>query len=201
MWWLFDTSEFVTRSNCGNWDPWLIFFYQYGNLAIAISYFWIPVCILILYRRKRKSLPKSWILIMFAAFIFLCGITHIFDFTVFYVAPYRLYTVFIVLTATASIITAINLWPVISYYLEFKSPEEVDTERQNMIAAVKQRNFELIDEVTSLQNRIVILEKTISETDWGVQLKERAAELHAQAMNLKQIVRKPIVVPVTDPPK
>jgi hypothetical protein len=104
--WLLDTGPFLTRTHCGEWPRWLRIAYMAANGSIALAYFLLPVQLGLAWRRFRPDLPRAWVLLLFAAFILLCGVTHVFDVLVFYVAPYRLFTAALVATAAVSLAAA-----------------------------------------------------------------------------------------------
>jgi hypothetical protein len=54
----------------------LIAVFAWSDLIIGISYFSIPVSMLIVLRRRREDLPYTWLWILFVAFIAACGTTH-----------------------------------------------------------------------------------------------------------------------------
>lgn len=107
--WLFDSSEFLTRDHCGKWTPVLKSAYIAANVAIAASYFAIPIALAVMHRRRRGDIIARWVLAMFAAFILSCGLTHVADAMAFHWAAYRLYTLLVVVTAATSLPTAIAL--------------------------------------------------------------------------------------------
>ncbi len=121
---LFNTSDFVTRDHCGTgWTHGLIVAYIVSNLTIALAYFAIPAMLLVLYRSKRHDLPRPEILILFIAFIVLCGFTHLTDVIVFFWPGYRLFTGFYAATAITSIATACYLPSVVKTLVKLPSRE------------------------------------------------------------------------------
>ncbi len=112
--WLFNSHDFMRRSLCGpGWSDGLVYLSQASNLAIAGSYFYIPLMLMILYFRVRKD-PRldrilngrTWILAMFSAFIFACGLSHLANVAAFRWPAYRLFTLIDIITAALSVPTA-----------------------------------------------------------------------------------------------
>ncbi len=112
--WLFDSHDFMARSQCGpGWSDGLVYLSQAANAAIAGAYFYIPIMLTLLYVRVRKD-PilhrviegRAWILLMFAAFIFSCGLTHLANVVAFHWPAYRFFTAVDLLTAALSLPTA-----------------------------------------------------------------------------------------------
>lgn len=124
--WLLDSHSFARRQTCGAWTDQLIIFYQLSNVLISVAYFAIPLSLLALYFKlyKIKQFAKynPWIILMFASFIILCGITHLENVFVFYYPAYRLFALLDTLTALISCITAIVL-PLVIYELVRHLPE------------------------------------------------------------------------------
>jgi anti-anti-sigma regulatory factor len=58
------------------WPPALIALHTAADAAIAIAYIWIPITLIVVWR-IRKDIPVNWTLLCFAAFIVLCGATHV----------------------------------------------------------------------------------------------------------------------------
>ena len=67
---------FMPHGHCFLWTPALLWGYVLSDGLIALAYFSIPVA-LWYFVRHRSDLPFSWIFVMFAAFIFACGTTHV----------------------------------------------------------------------------------------------------------------------------
>lgn len=72
---LFDGS-FMPHGHCLKWQTDLLFMHVVGDALTVIAYFLIPIALIQLVR-KRDDLAFNWIFVMFAAFIFLCGVTHL----------------------------------------------------------------------------------------------------------------------------
>jgi chemotaxis family two-component system sensor kinase Cph1 len=162
--WLFDTSEFVPRTECGNWPAWLVQLAVLSNLMIALAYYIIPILLATLYFKKRKNLPKSWMAVLFAGFIFLCGTTHFIDALIFKWPIYRFLIVIDFITGVVSLVTAALLPPVVKYIISLRNVEELESllaiaeeEKQKRILMeqnVRESNHELANQVQRLQNII-----------------------------------------------
>lgn len=170
--WIFESDVFMTRDRCGpGWTDDLMSVYIASNLAIAVSYFAIPAMLVVLYRSKRQSLPSPWLLVLFASFIALSAITYLCDVTVFWWAPYRLYTLFRVLTAVVSLAAAAVMPFIIKTLVKLPCREYVhalnnqlqarvlETELMRLEALERERvtalaNKRLKDELASLRARL-----------------------------------------------
>lgn len=110
---LFDASQFVPRSDCGEWSPAWEFMYKQGQLHIWVCYMLIP---LILYIAKCEAADtlveklKEATLgdivaqrVVYSLFIGLCGIGHFLDgYLAFHWPAYKFFAVWHATTAAAS---------------------------------------------------------------------------------------------------
>ena len=132
-----------------------------GDLGIALSYFAIPVSLLVVQRKRLRDIPYPWMLALFAAFIVACGLTHLIH------ALQMPYTTFehTVLEATVkticaalSIITAIAMFIVVLRALRMVSPRERALELEKEVAARTAENMLLLREINHrLGNQLQIM--------------------------------------------
>ncbi|MBR0870548.1 response regulator [Bradyrhizobium tropiciagri] len=109
---LLDSSTFSPHGICLLWEPELIWLHVISDAIIAASYFSIPFALAIVVS-KRRDFQFGWMAWLFAAFILLCGLTHVFAIYTLWVPIYGLEGLLKATTAIASIFTAIMLWPLI----------------------------------------------------------------------------------------
>jgi signal transduction histidine kinase len=105
---------------------------------IALAYFSIPVVLWVVLRR-RKELEFSWLLGLFAIFIFACGTTHLLSILVLWVPAYGLEGAVKALTAAASIFTAIALCRLLPQLLTLPSPAHLQRTLDQLRAEVAER--------------------------------------------------------------
>lgn len=115
--WLTDTSGFVPRKDCGDWPPGLVWLHVGSDLFIWLAYLSIPL-VLLYFVRRRRDLPFSRLLVLFAAFILACGFTHFIEALSFTHPMYRLSGVLKLLTAVLSWATVLMLVPAVPKILE-----------------------------------------------------------------------------------
>jgi two-component system CheB/CheR fusion protein len=141
---LLDTEGFPARWNCGAaWrqEPWLGWTHIVADIATATAYVAIPVLLLMTLRRARH-LPAPRLLVLFAIFILACGSVHLIEAIIFWQPLYRLSAVAKVVTAAASCLTAVTLAYYLPHLLEFRSPQDLESEveRQTLrLGEVKDR--------------------------------------------------------------
>ena len=87
-------------------DPDLIVWQVATNLIIAGAYFWIPLTLYRLWRKRRDALDSPALTLLFAGFIVLCGLTHVMDVIVIWWPVYTIDVTVRTATAVLSLVTA-----------------------------------------------------------------------------------------------
>ena len=95
-----------------------------SDAVIAASYFSIPVALSI-FVSKRRDVDFGWIFWAFAVFITACGFTHLLSIITLWVPIYGIEGLIKALTAIASIVTAIMMWPLLPKVLALPSPAQL----------------------------------------------------------------------------
>jgi len=116
-----------------NMTPFLMMVMALSNALIAVSYASIPF-FLIVFVRKRKDIPFTWIFLLFGLFILACGTTHIMHVIGLWLPVNWWQATVDAFCAIISIATAIVLWPVLPKLLAIPSPSQlrkVNKELQN----------------------------------------------------------------------
>ncbi len=104
----FFRGDYMPHGHCYLWRPSILWTNVVSDLLIALAYFSIPV-ILVVFIHLRKDVKFRAVFVLFAAFILLCGITHLFSIYTIWNGTYGLHGVSKALTAIVSVITAISL--------------------------------------------------------------------------------------------
>jgi hypothetical protein len=94
---------------CLLWHPELIWTHAVSDALIASSYCTIPGA-LACFVLRRRDIAFSWMFWAFAIFILACGTTHLMAIWTLWVPDYGAEAVVKVVTALASVATAIALW-------------------------------------------------------------------------------------------
>jgi PAS domain S-box-containing protein len=124
---LFDSSGFPPRWQCGAWSGRLGWLHILSDLSVAAAYFAIPG-VLGYYALRWKGFPLRRVLVLFVAFILLCGLTHLMDAAVFWWPAYRLAGILKWLTAVASWATVLALLRVTPLLMSLRNPAELEAE-------------------------------------------------------------------------
>lgn len=159
--------------------------YQYiSDVFIVLAYFSIPLE-LIYFVKKSAFFPYRWVLVMFGAFIVLCGATHLINLWTF--APHSktvgvVMTVAKISTAFVSCLTALMLVHIIPDLLNVKNrelslrnkAEELDREMGLMLKAEETgRHVRMLThEIRSTLDRHTILKTTLVELGRTLGLEE-----------------------------
>jgi len=108
----------------GTMTPLLMMTMAIANALIAISYASIPF-FLIVFVKKRKDMPFTWIIFLFGMFILACGTTHLVHVIGLWWPVDWWQAIVDTLCAAASLATAIVLWPVLPKLLAIPSPQQL----------------------------------------------------------------------------
>jgi signal transduction histidine kinase/CheY-like chemotaxis protein len=146
--WLTDFIDagrrFAPHGYCLLWQPELVWTHVVADALIAAAYFSIPIA-LISFIRRRRDLEFSWIFWLFATFIVACGMTHILAIWTLWNADYGIEALVKVITAIASVGTAIVLWPLIPKLLAIPSPLQLRENNQHLEATLQQLTHEMAE--------------------------------------------------------
>ena len=137
---LFDNTSWPARWHCGYWSDFHGWLYILSDLSIWGAYFTIPVLIL-KYISKKKKIRFHKAYVYFAAFILLCGLTHLIDASMFWVPAYRFNALIRFFTAVVSWLTVYHLFKLIPSFNSLKTSDELEAEIE--------RNAKLLVEVES----------------------------------------------------
>ena len=139
------SSDFMPHGYCYSWKPGLVWLHVVSDTLIALAYFSIPVT-LVYFMRKRRDLPFHWMFVSFGMFILACGTTHSMEVWTLWHGTYWLSGAVKVVTAMASVPTAILLVQLVPQMLALPSPEAMKVEiaeRKRAEGALHQANDEL----------------------------------------------------------
>jgi two-component system, LuxR family, sensor kinase FixL len=124
----FKSDEFMPHGHCFLWKPGILWLHVISDTGIAAAYYGIPLALLY-FVRHRKDLPFKNLFVLFAAFIVLCGTTHIMGIWVLWHPDYAMDGVIKALTAVVSISTFFVLLKLLPTALKLVTPENLDMAR------------------------------------------------------------------------
>ncbi|MBS1955789.1 MAG: PAS domain S-box protein [Cyanobacteria bacterium SZAS-4] len=112
---------------CLEWNPALVWLFVIGNSLVTLSYYSIPASLSILVS-KKNGLVFHWMFILFGAFIFACGTTHLVKIWTIWHPDYWMEASLDLVTGVLSMVTAVLLWPLVPRALALPSPAQLEAE-------------------------------------------------------------------------
>jgi signal transduction histidine kinase len=138
MWkWLFE-QDFMPHGHCYFWRPDILWMHVISNGVIALAYYSIPIT-LVYFASKRRDIPFRGVLALFAAFIVLCGTTHILGIITIWNPIYAMDGAVKALTAVVSIVTAAVLVPLVPKALAMRMPAELERANALLLEEIERR--------------------------------------------------------------
>jgi signal transduction histidine kinase len=135
----FFDGSYAPHGYCLLWQPELIWTHVVADSLIALAYFSIPIA-LISFIRRRRDVVFSWVFWLFALFITACGATHVMAIWTLWNGSYGIEALIKVVTALASVATAIILWPLIPKLLALPSPAKLRAVNADLERMVQERD-------------------------------------------------------------
>lgn len=125
-------TQFMPHGACYLWKPGLLWLHVVSDAVIAVSYFAIPLALLYLVQRKRHDLPFHWMFLLFATFIVACGATHAMSIWNVWHSDYWLSGAVKVVTAVASLGTAVLLAPMLPKVVALGNPLALESMNEEL---------------------------------------------------------------------
>ncbi|HEY4974124.1 MAG TPA: HAMP domain-containing sensor histidine kinase, partial [Steroidobacteraceae bacterium] len=147
--WLLSSSGFMPHGHCYLWQPGTLWLNVGSDGLIAGAYYAIPVGLYYLVRERRAEIPYPGILLMFAAFIFLCGSTHVMEIWTVWHPDYRQAGVLKALTGVVSVATMLALFRIMPKALLLRGPLALQREVASRTAELAQVNVLLRAEIAA----------------------------------------------------
>ncbi len=110
---IFDAYGLAPHGYCFLWNTRLVTLHVVSDSLIGISYVFISLTLLYLVSTIYHDLPFRWIFVAFGSFIIACGATHFLDVWTLWYATYWLSGTVKLITAIASLSTAVILPPLL----------------------------------------------------------------------------------------
>ncbi|MEH2323953.1 MAG: ATP-binding protein [Nostoc sp.] len=167
----FTTGSFIPHGHCYLWQTNLVWLHILSDAFIALAYYSIPAT-LFYFVRKRQDLPFDWIFLLFSAFIVACGTTHLIEIWTLWHPTYWVSGFVKAVTATISVITAIQLLPLVPQALALPSPvqsEQANQELQTQIAERLRVEEELRKYQNHLEEMVAVRTNEITQTNEQLQ--------------------------------
>jgi signal transduction histidine kinase len=145
------STQFLPHAYCYLYDKGLIALHLGSDTIIWLSYVSISITLAYLVHRTRREIPFSWMFLAFGTFIIACGFTHFMEVVVLWKPLYWLSADVKIVTAMASVITAIALPPLIPKVPEMIAAAKTAKEHEEKLEIA---NNELFHANQSLQAEV-----------------------------------------------
>ena len=168
---------------CFTWLPTLLWLHVLSDALIGIAYLTIPLT-LVYFVRRRRDLPFHWIFLLFGLFIVSCGATHFLGIWTVWFPDYWVSGAVKVLTAAASVLTAVALIPLIPRALALPTTSQLTKANQRLEREVQMRReaeAELRRTQTQLEDRVLERTQELSRAQAEAELLRAEAE-HANRL-------------------
>src|SRR6266542_453046 len=168
--WRLASLDFINRNPlfhphgyCYLWMPDLVASHVISDALIALSYLTISLTLVYLVRRARRDIPFSWMLLAFGLFIVACGMTHVMEIVTLWQPLFWLSADVKIVTALASVSTAIALPPLVPKILAMVSAANVSEDRRVALEGANQDLERRVDERTRQLSEAMAREQTLRE--------------------------------------
>jgi signal transduction histidine kinase len=131
-------SPFMPHGTCLLWQPALLLLHAVSDALIALAYYSIPVALVWLAHRRR-DLAFQKVFLLFGAFIFACGTTHVMNIWTLWVPSYWIEGLVKLVTAGLSVTTAVILWPLLPRALALPSPRQIEAINHRLRREIEER--------------------------------------------------------------
>lgn len=118
------SGNFMPHGHCYLWKPEILWMHVISDAVIVFAYFSIPLLLTYIVYKSKGKIPFNSLFLLFAIFILACGTTHLMGIINVWQSKYVISGVVKIITALASIGTAIALFPVIPKII--KAMQNVD---------------------------------------------------------------------------
>ncbi|AUB40212.1 CheY chemotaxis protein or a CheY-like REC [Nostoc flagelliforme CCNUN1] len=177
MWTNFFTSgSFIPHGHCYLWQTNLVWLHILSDAFIAVAYYSIPAT-LFYFVRKRQDLPFDWIFLLFSGFIVACGTTHLIEIWTLWHPTYWLSGFVKAITAIISVVTAVQLIPLVPQALALPSPAQLEQGNQELQTQIAER-LRVEEELRKYQNHLeeMVAVRTNEITKTNEQLQQEILE-------------------------
>ncbi|MEH2057784.1 MAG: ATP-binding protein [Nostoc sp.] len=172
----FTSGSFIPHGHCYLWQRNLVWLHILSDAFIALAYYSIPAT-LFYFVRKRQDLPFDWIFLLFSAFIVACGTTHLIEIWTLWHPTYWVSGFVKAVTATISVITAVQLVSLVPQALALPSPAQLEEANQELQTQIAER-LRIEEELRKYQNHLeeMVAVRTNEITKTNEQLQQEILE-------------------------
>ena len=194
----FSSGQFLPHGHCYLWSPGVLWMNVVADILIAMAYFTIPFALLYIARRRR-DLPFDWLVVCFGIFIVACGLTYVVDIWNVWHAHYWLEGIVKLLTAAASVPTAILLWRYLPGILMLPSQRQLRDANESLARANRELeaftasvSHDLRSPLTTIAGQAGLLE--LSLPDATDEQKRRLARIQGSVRQMSELIEALLVL-------
>ena len=152
---LFSGDGFLPHATCYLRNPGVIRLHVISDLLIGAAYVSISVTLGYLVWKASENIPFHWMFLAFGIFIISCGFTHFMEVWTVWQPVYWLAGYVKLISAVASVVTAIALFPLVPKVFRLIDAVKVSEQRAKDLAeahaALARKNEELSEQKSELQ--------------------------------------------------
>jgi len=137
---LLDTRTLSPHGFCLLWRPELLWTHVISDAVIGLAYMTIPLSLVVIMWRRR-DIPFSGVVWCFAVFITACGLTHFMSIVTLWRPIYGIEALIKVVTAAASMLTAVFLWRLIPLAVSLPSPAQLRAANLELEMRIAERDL------------------------------------------------------------
>ena len=127
---LLSSGGFIPHGHCYLWKPELVWLHVASDALIGLAYVSISATLAYLVYKTRDDIPFHWVFLAFGLFIIACGSTHFIEIWTLWTPIYWLSGSIKLITAVASITTAMALPPLVPQVLALLEAAKTSEERR-----------------------------------------------------------------------
>ncbi len=131
-------NGFMPHGHCYLWKPALVLLHLTCDTLIGLAYVAISATLTYLVYKSRKDIPFHWMFLAFGAFIVACAATHFMEVLTLWIPVYWLSGEIKLLTAVASVTTALLLPPLVPKALSLMETAQASEERKFQLEKANQ---------------------------------------------------------------
>ncbi len=149
------SSNFLAHRYCYLNNPQLVWVNVVSDTVIALSYLAISATLAVLAHRAKQDIPFSWVFLAFCLFIVACGGTHLMEAVTVWVPLYWLSADIKIVTALASLATAISVPRLVPKTMALLAASKVAAESKLQLEEANARLLRLSQDATARLAAIV----------------------------------------------
>lgn len=146
----FSSNYMAPHGFCFMWMPEILWLHIVADILIALSYFSIPLA-LWRFAKKRPDIPFNKVFVLFATFITLCGLTHLFSIFVLWQPYYGIQGLLMLATGIVSAATAILVWRILPAAMTLPSPSELSQMNNRLSRAYEETEKQVHERTAELE--------------------------------------------------